>query len=410
MHKFRLSVSRLAPLGLVVAMAAGLTACGGGAEDPTAATAEGPQPLSAIPDEAQASGRAQALAFTLPALQPAPAGTRGNIVCTNWRVGAITVDNVEVPAGASCRLNGTRVMGSVQVQTGAILIAAGVNVSGSVQGDAASHVQLTGTTTLVGGNVELEGGGGGTLTGARVTGDVFINGLTDLLQVRNAVVGGNVQITDNLGGGEVTGNRITGNLQCTGNTPAPLASGNSAASIEAQCRAGGGTTPPPPPLSGNVTCVGLTIGAIRLDSVSVPAGASCTLLGTMLNGNIEVGANARLIADSVTVTGGVIADGAAELNISGASRVGGSMQVQRGAGANLAGVSITGDLQFDAMTGPVNASNNRVTGNLQAMANRGGLALQDNRMGGVMQCKDNLPAPTGRGNVATLKEDQCLGL
>jgi hypothetical protein len=409
MHSFRPSLLRLAPLGLAAVLAAGLTACGGGGED-AAMAVEAPQPLAAGPDEAQATGRAQALAYTLPALQPAPAGTRGNIVCANWRVGAITVDNVEVPPGTACRLNGTRVLGSVQVHTGAILIGAGVNVSGSVQGDAASHVQLTGTTSRVGGNVELEGGGSGTLTGVRVAGDVFFNGLTDLLLVRNAVVGGNVQLTDNLGGGEVTGNRVTGNLQCTGNTPAPLASGNTAASIEAQCLAGGGTTPPPPPLSGNVTCVGLTIGAIRLDSVSVPAGASCTLLGTLLNGNIEVGANARLIADSVTVTGGVVSDGAAELSMGGTSRVGGSVQVQRGAGANLAGVSVTGDLQFDAMTGPVNASNNRVTGNLQAMANRGGVALQDNRMGGVMQCKDNLPAPTGRGNVATLKQDQCLGL
>ena len=410
MHKFRLSFLRLAPMGLAAVLAAGLTACGGGGEGPSAATVEGPQPLAGAPSEPQATGRAQALAATLPTLQPAPAGTRGNIACAHWRVDAITVDNVVVPAGTACRLTGTRVLGSVQVQTGGILIGVDVNVAGSVQGEAAAHVQLTGDNSRVGGNVQLEGGGGGTLAGARVAGDVFINGLTDLLLVRNAVVGGNVRITDNLGGGEITGNRITGNLQCTGNTPAPLASDNTAASIAAQCRAGGGTTPPAPPLSGNVTCVGLTIGAIRLDSVSVPAGASCTLLGTLLNGNIEVGANARLIADSVTVTGGVTSDGAAELSIGGNSRVGGSVQVQRGAGANLAGVSITGNLQVDAMTGPVTASNNRVTGNLQAMANRGGLSLQSNRMGGVMQCKDNLPAPTGRGNVATLKEDQCLGL
>lgn len=404
MHRIRLSFLRWAPLGL----AACLVACGGGGDEPLAATPDAPQAQAAGP-ESEATGRAEALAFTMSTLPPAPPGISGNVSCTNWRIGAITLDNVEVPAGASCRLDGTRVLGSVQVQPGGVLIAAGVQVSGSVQGDAAGHIQLTGATSRIAGNVELEGGGTTALADVRVAGDVFVNGLSDVMLLRRLVVGGNMQVTDNLGGGEITGNRITGNLQCTGNLPAPLASGNTAASIESQCLPGGGVTPPPP-LSGNVTCVGLTIGAIRLDSVSVPAGASCTLLGTLLNGNLEVGANARLVAESVNITGGVTADGAAELTVRGASLVGGSMQVQRAALVNLVGTSITGDLQLDNMTGPIAASNNRVTGNLQAMANRGGVTLLNNRMGGVMQCKDNLPAPTGSGNVASLKEDQCVGL
>ena len=387
-----------------------LAACGGGGETTSPNAAEQPQAQAAPDAEADAAGRAQALAFTLPTLRAAPAGISGNVVCSNWRVGAVTLDNVEVPAGAACRLTGTRLTGSVQVQPGGILIAAGVQVAGSVQGSDAAHVQITGSTSRVSGNVELEGGGSGTLQGVQVAGDVFVNGLTDILQVRSTLVRGNMQITDNLGGGELVDNRVTGNLQCTGNLPAPLASGNSAASIEDQCLAAGGVTPPAPPLSGNVTCVGLTIGAIRLDSVTVPAGASCTLLGTGLNGSIEVGAGARLIAENVNVTGGITSDGAAELRIGGASLVGGSVQVQRGAGATLSGMAITGDLQIDAMAGPVSASNNRVTGNLQAMGNRGGVALLGNRMGGVMQCNDNLPAPTGSANVATLKQDQCLGL
>jgi hypothetical protein len=402
--------SRWLPLALATTLAATLAACGGG--DPEAPAADTAAPSA---PEDGASGRAQALAYTLPRLTAAPAGIAGNFVCRNQTVGAVALDNVEVPAGAACRLTGTVVRGSVQVAPGGILLSSGINVAGSVQGDQAAHVQVTGTTARIAGNVELEGGGSTTLTGIRVTGDVFVNGLTDVISVRNAVVTGNVQVTDNLGGGVISGNRITGNLQCTGNLPAPLASANTAALIEDQCLpgatggggGGGGTTPP---LSGNVTCVGFTIGAIRLDSVIVPAGASCTLVGTQLNGNIEVGANARLIADSVVVTGGITSDGATELTLGGTSTVGGSVQVQRGAAATLAGVGIVGDLQFDAMAGPVMASNNRVTGNLQVMANRGGVSLTGNRMGGVMQCKDNLPAPTGSGNVATLKEDQCRTL
>jgi hypothetical protein len=395
-----------------ISAAALLAACGGGGGDEPGAAAADPTQADA---EDAATGRAQALAYTLPPLSAAPAGLSGNIVCANWRVGAVTVDNVQVPAGMACRLTGTIVRGSVQVAPGGILLAgSAVNIAGDVQGDAAAHVQVTGTASRIGGNYELEGGGSGTLTGAQVAGDVFVNGISDVISVRNATVRGGMQITDNLGGGEISGNRITGNLQCTGNVPAPLASNNTAASIEGQCASGGGTGGGggggTPPLSGNVTCVGLTIGAIRLDSVIVPAGATCTLLGTMMNGSVEVGANARLIADAIGVTGDLKSDGAAELRVTGASSVGGSMQIQRGAFASVTGARVTGDIQLDAMQGPASLSANRAIGNMQVIGNLGGVTLTGNTMGGVMQCKENLPPPTGSGNVATLKEDQCLGL
>lgn len=385
-----------------LASVAVLSACGG---------ADGESPADAGAAPLESDERVDALAYTLPSLRAAPAGiANSSISCANWRVGAITVDNVDVPSGMACRLTGTTVRGSVQVQPGGILLASGVQVAGSVQGDLATHVQVTGTASRVTGNIELEGGGSATVQGLQVGGDVFVNGLSELVLVRNTRVAGNVQVFDGLGGGEIRGNRITGNLQCTGNIPAPLASNNTAASIEDQCLPGGGLTPPPPPLTGNVTCVGLTIGAIRLDSVIVPDNASCTLVGTVLDGNVEVGANARLIAEDVSVTGGLTSDGAADLRLGGVSTIGGSVQVQRGGAATIVGATIRGDLQIDAMPGTVSASSNNVTGNLQAIANRGGVTLNGNRMGGVMQCKDNLPAPTGSGNVATLKEDQCRGL
>jgi hypothetical protein len=397
------------PLHWMAALAAAalLAACGGGGDDPpTTAQAEG-----AAADPAE--GRAQALAYAMPPLTAAPAGLSGNVDCTNWRIGAITVDNVKVPAGMACRLAGTIVRGSVQVEDGAILLAgSAVHIAGDVQGQGAAHVQVTGTASRIGGNYELEGGGSATLSGAQVRGNVFVNGLTDVVALKNAVVSGGLQFTDNLGGGEISGNRIAGNLQCTGNMPAPLVSNNTAASLEGQCAAGGGDSGGGggTPLSGNVTCVGLTIGAIRLDSVIVPAGATCTLLGTTMNGSVEVGASARLIADSITVTGNVIADGAAELRITGTSSSGGSLQVQRGAMADVTGMRVTGDIQLDAMSGPATFSGNRATGNLQVVGNLGGVTLNSNTLGGVMQCKENLPAPTGSGNVATLKEDQCLTL
>jgi hypothetical protein len=164
---------------------------------------------------------------------------------------------------------------------------------------------------------------------------------------------------------------------------------------------------PLPPLSGNVSCDGLTLGALTLDTVTVPPGATCSLMGTRLTGNLELGTGARLLGDSIAVGGNVVADAPAELALWGTSRVGGSVQVQGGLTASLVGVTVAGSLQIDAMTGPALAAANVIAGNLQAMGNQGGLTLSGNRTGGVMQCKDNLPAPTGSANQAARKEDQC---
>ena len=50
-------------------------------------------------------------------------------------IGPSTLDDVRVPDGATCRLNGTRVEGTVQVETGAILKAYDVRVIGNVVGE-----------------------------------------------------------------------------------------------------------------------------------------------------------------------------------------------------------------------------------------------------------------------------------
>lgn len=57
--------------------------------------------------------------------------------------------------------------------------------------------------------------------------------------------------------------------------------------------------------------------------------------------------------------------------------------------------------------GPLLAAGNRVNGNLQAFGNRGGVSLIGNAINGNLQCKENVPAPTGSGNTAASKEDQC---
>ena len=51
-----------------------------------------------------------------------------------------------------------------------------------------------------------------------------------------------------------------------------------------------------------------------------------------------------------------------------------------------------------------------IGGSLQAVKNTGGLSINNNTIDGNLQCKENQPAPTGSGNTAALKTDQCRAL
>ncbi len=56
------------------------------------------------------------------------------------------------------------------------------------------------------------------------------------------------------------------------------------------------------------------------------------------------------------------------------------------------------------------ARGNTILANLQAVSNTGGLVIQNNRISENLQCKQNSLPPTGGGNVAGDKEDQCARL
>lgn len=123
-----------------------------------------------------------------------------------------------------------------------------------------------------------------------------------------------------------------------------------------------------------------------------------------------VGTGARLNARSVSVGGNLQAEGAAAVNVSGRSTFGGSVQIVQGNNASIDGARVNGDILFDENVGPVSAQGNVIGGNLEAFKNLSGLTLNRNRMKGNLQCKENIPAPTGSGNVAASKEDQCARL
>jgi hypothetical protein len=157
-------------------------------------------------------------------------------------------------------------------------------------------------------------------------------------------------------------------------------------------------------------CTGF-LGAETHDNVVVPEGATCTMEGTFVEGNIKVETNATLRAYDVHVIGNVQAEGARSVAVTRGSFVGGSIQVVQGGSAQVRASEINGDILFDENTARINARGNEIGGDLQAFQNTGGVAIVRNRIDGNLQCKENVPAPTGGGNIVQgNKEDQCANL
>ncbi len=166
----------------------------------------------------------------------------------------------------------------------------------------------------------------------------------------------------------------------------------------------------PTAMAEETTCRG-TIGAKTVDNLRVPDGAKCTLKGTKVEGTIKVENGATLLANGVKVKGNIQSEGFENIRVKKDSTVGGSVQLKNGQGpASIVSTRITGDLQFEANSGQVVARKNTVLANLQAVQNTGGVEISDNKISENLQCKENEPPPTGGGNTADDKEDQCAAL
>lgn len=171
-------------------------------------------------------------------------------------------------------------------------------------------------------------------------------------------------------------------------------------------------TAAPAALAEERVCRG-TIGSRTVDNVRVPQGATCTLNGTRVEGTIKVENGATLNASGVRVKGNIQSEGFKEIRLSDGSRVVGSVQLNNGQSDGLARIvssRINGDLQFDSNDARIVARNNTIGANLQAVQNTGGVVLKDNTIAENLQCKENNPPPTGGGNTAGDKEDQCARL
>lgn len=155
------------------------------------------------------------------------------VQCTST-LGAQQYEEIVVPDGQSCTLNGTHVDGNIKVGTGSTLQANNVRVGGNIQAEGSSNVVVT-TGSVVDGNIQIKQGGGASVAGVRVNGDIQIDSSRDKVETVNNQVGGNIQIMGNNGGVLVLSNNIDGNLQCKENNPVPEGANNRADSLEDQC-------------------------------------------------------------------------------------------------------------------------------------------------------------------------------
>ena len=151
-------------------------------------------------------------------------------------IGGKTLDNVKVPKGKSCVLNGTKVKGTIKINGGARLEAVNVNVIGNVQGENARNV-IVRKGSRVGGSVQIVQGRKAKVASSSIEGDILYDDQSGRVVVRSSTVGGNVQAFQNDGGVHIKGNTIDGNLQCKENNPKPTGGGNKVQGTkEDQCK------------------------------------------------------------------------------------------------------------------------------------------------------------------------------
>jgi hypothetical protein len=140
-------------------------------------------------------------------------------------IGAVTLDNVRVPQGQTCTLNGTRLKGNIKVERDATLIANGVRVVGSVQAENARLVTVQ-ARSRINGDVQHKQGQAATIVDSVVGGTILFDENRGTLDASRNAVSGNVQAFKNSGGLSIFNNTVDENLQCKENVPAPLGGGN----------------------------------------------------------------------------------------------------------------------------------------------------------------------------------------
>lgn len=180
---------------------------------------------------------------------------RGDVTCTNATLGAVSVHNVTVAAGASCWLAGTNVTGDVQVRDGGSLTTdAATTIRGDIHLEDDARLWATGTTigkdvscdhcasvslknATVGHDIHTNHASAGvSIIGCHVGHDVEVeHGTGGTYAINNNTVGHEVEFEHNMGASVIMGNNIDEELECKDNVPAPTGGNNTAEEIEGQC-------------------------------------------------------------------------------------------------------------------------------------------------------------------------------
>jgi len=154
----------------------------------------------------------------------------------NGTIGPVSVDHVDVPDGATCRLDGTHVDGNVSVGMGATLVARGIHVDGDVESEGSSAVEIS-ASARIGGNVQLQQGRSAAIIQTRIDGDLTWEEQQGNLVAQRTTVGGNLQADGNSGHIDLSGNTVNGDLSCEDNRLPPTGHDNTVAGDkEDQCR------------------------------------------------------------------------------------------------------------------------------------------------------------------------------
>jgi hypothetical protein len=173
--------------------------------------------------------------FSLLALGSSPTPALAEERTCRGTIGARTVDNLRVPDGATCTLNGTKVKGTVKVETRATLYAFGVNVIGNVQAENSRKVVVR--DSRIGGSVKVVQSGFAKVRDNRISGNILFDDNSGLNVARQNMVGEDIQAFQNAGGVRIYHNRVDGNLQCKANSPRPVGDGNIVHGVKQdQCR------------------------------------------------------------------------------------------------------------------------------------------------------------------------------
>ncbi|CAN5868363.1 hypothetical protein BH23ACT8_BH23ACT8_04210 [soil metagenome] len=222
--------------------------------------------------------------------------------CTGT-IGAESIDdNIDIPDGATCRLEGTQVGGNVIVGTGSTLVATGARVDGNVQAEGSRSVTVSGGSVI--GSVQHKQGGAATVDTVAVDGNIQLESNGGALRVTGNDVEGDVQAFSNSGGVAISGNTIDGNLQCKSNDPAPTGGDNTVGgNAEDQCAnlsggggGGGGGGSPTTRETGRLAGQNRFETSAAISASQFPNGASVAYL-----------ARADAFADALS--GGVLTDG-----------------------------------------------------------------------------------------------------